>query len=33
MNAILFLLLASAQDPNAAFTVGTATAARGQTAY
>jgi predicted deacylase len=32
MNAILFLFLASAQDPQT-FTVGTATAARGQTAY
>src|SRR5947207_12342830 len=33
MNAILFLTLLSVQDPNATFTVGTATAARGQTAY
>src|SRR5216110_2550907 len=33
MNAILFLTIFAAQDPNAAFTVGTATAARGQTAY
>ena len=33
MNAILFLTIFAAQDPNATFTVGTATAARGQTAY
>jgi predicted deacylase len=34
MNAILFLtLLSIQQDPNPTFTVGTATAARGQTAY